>query len=213
MAEPVRIVLVDDHELFRSGLAKMLTDRGIDVVGTAASGEAALAIAARAQPDVVLMDLSLPGMSGIEATSRLAHSHPQIAVVVLTVMTDESDLIDAILAGASGYLLKDASLDEIIAGVESAARGESIIAPQLTGKLLRRIRSGRGEIGAPRPQLTEREREVLALMIEGRDNAAIAQRLYISQSTVKHHVAAILDKLGVDNRVQAAVRAVRGWMT
>ena len=213
MAEPVRIVLVDDHELFRSGLAKMLTDRGIDVVGTAASGEAALAIAARAHPDVVLMDLSLPAMSGIEATSRLADSHPQIAVVVLTVMTDESDLIDAILAGASGYLLKDASLDEIIAGVESAARGESIIAPQLTGKLLRRMRSGRGEIGAPRPQLTEREREVLALMIEGRDNAAIAARLYISQSTVKHHVAAILDKLGVDNRVQAAVRAVRGWMT
>jgi DNA-binding NarL/FixJ family response regulator len=213
MAEPVRIVLVDDHELFRSGLAKMLTDRGIDVVGTAASGEAALAIAARAHPDVVLMDLSLPGMSGIEATSRLADSYPEIAVVVLTVMTDESDLIDAILAGASGYLLKDASLDEIIAGVESAARGESIIAPQLTGKLLRRIRSGRGEIGAPRPQLTEREREVLALMIEGRDNAAIAARLYISQSTVKHHVAAILDKLGVDNRVQAAVRAVRGWMT
>ena len=159
------------------------------------------------------MDLSLPGMSGIEATSRLADSYPEIAVVVLTVMTDESDLIDAILAGASGYLLKDASLDEIIAGVESAARGESIIGPQLTGKLLRRIRSGRGEIGAPRPQLTEREREVLALMIEGRDNAAIAARLYISQSTVKHHVAAILEKLGVDNRVQAAVRAVRGWMT
>jgi DNA-binding NarL/FixJ family response regulator len=213
MAEPVRILLVDDHELFRSGLVKMLSDRGVDVVGTAASGEAALAIAARAHPDVVLMDLSLPGMSGIEATSRLVESHPEIAVVVLTVMTDEADLIDAILAGASGYLLKDAALEEIIAGVESAARGESIIAPQLTGKLLRRIRSRRGEIGAPRPQLTQREREVLELMIEGRDNAAIAESLYISQSTVKHHVAAILDKLGVDNRVQAAVRAVRGWMT
>jgi DNA-binding NarL/FixJ family response regulator len=213
MADPVRIVVVDDHELFRSGLAKMLSDRGADVVGTAASGEAALAVAARAHPDVVLMDLSLRGMSGIEATSRLAKTHPEIAVVVLTVMTDEADLIDAILAGASGYLLKDASLDDIIAGVESAARGESIIAPQLAGKLLRRIRSRRGEIGGPRPRLTTREREVLELMIDGRDNAAIAQTLLISQSTVKHHVAAILDKLGVDNRVQAAVRAVRGWMT
>jgi DNA-binding NarL/FixJ family response regulator len=213
MAEPVRILLVDDHELFRSGLVRMLADRGIDVVGTAASGEAALAVTARAHPDVVLMDLSLPGMSGIEATSRLVDSDPKIAVVVLTVMADEVDLIDAILAGASGYLLKDASLDEIIAGVESAARGESIIAPQLTGKLLRRMRSRRGEIGAPRPQFTEREREVLELMIEGCDNAAIAERLYISKSTVKHHVAAILGKLGVDNRVQAAVRAVRSWMT
>jgi DNA-binding NarL/FixJ family response regulator len=213
MAEPVRVVLVDDHELFRTGLVKMLTDRSIDVVGTAASGEAALDVVAHTRPDVVLMDLSLPGMSGSEATSRLSDSHPEIAVVILTVMTDESDLIDAILAGASGYLLKDAGLEDIIAGVESAARGESIIAPQLAGKLLRRIRSRRGEIGAPRPQLTEREHEVLELMIDGRDNAAIAERLFISQSTVKHHVAAILDKLGVDNRVQAAVRAVRGWMT
>jgi DNA-binding NarL/FixJ family response regulator len=213
MAEPVRVVLVDDHELFRSGLVKMLTDRSIDVIGTAASGEAALDIVARTRPDVVLMDLSLPGMSGSEATSRLADSHPEIAVVILTVMTDESDLIDAILAGASGYLLKEAALDDIVAGVESAARGESIIAPQLAGKLLRRIRGRRGEIGAPRPQLTEREHQVLELMIDGRDNAAIAKRLFISQSTVKHHVAAILDKLGVENRVQAAVRAVRGWMT
>ena len=213
MAQPVRVVLVDDHELFRSGLVKMLTDRSIDVIGTAASGEAALDVVARTRPDVVLMDLSLPGMSGSEATSRLTDGHPEIAVMILTVMTDESDLIDAILAGASGYLLKDAALDDIIAGVESAARGESVIAPQLAGKLLRRIRGRRGDLGAPRPQLTEREHEVLELMIDGRDNAAIAKRLFISQSTVKHHVAAILDKLGVDNRVQAAVRAVRGWMT
>jgi DNA-binding NarL/FixJ family response regulator len=213
MADPIRIVLVDDHELFRSGLAKMLTEHGLEVVGTAASGEAALTLVALTRPDVVLMDLSLPGMSGVEATSRLADSHPHICVVVLTVMSDEANLIDAILAGASGYLLKDASLDEIAAGVEAAARGESVIAPPLTGTLLRRIRSRRGEIAAPRPQLTQREHQVLELIIDGRDNAAIADKLYISQNTVKHHVAAILDKLGVENRVQAAVRAVRGWMT
>jgi len=199
-------------QTIRDMYAAFLTRRGFEIA-EAADGRQALEQSFTLQPDLVVMDLSLPGMSGIEATSRLANSHPQIAVVVLTVMTDEADLIDAILAGASSYLLKDASLDDIIAGVESAARGESIIAPQLAGKLLRRIRSRRGEIGAPRPQLTEREREVLELMIEGRDNATIAARLYISQNTVKHHVAAILDKLDVDNRVQAAVRAVRGWMT
>jgi DNA-binding NarL/FixJ family response regulator len=211
-AREVRVVVVDDHELFRSGLVRMLRERAINVVGTAASAEKALQVVDRLRPEVVLMDLGLPGMSGVEATSRLAREHPGICVVVLTVMADEETLIDAILAGASGYLLKDASINEIVAGVEAAGRGESLIAPQLTGKLLGRIRNHRREIG-PRPQLTEREHQVLELLIEGRDNAQIAKALYISQNTVKNHVAAILAKLDVDNRVQAAVRAVRGWMT
>jgi DNA-binding NarL/FixJ family response regulator len=211
--DPTRVVVVDDHELFVGGLVRMLSEHGIDVVGTAHSGEAALEIVERVRPDVVLMDLSLPGISGVEATRRLRSAHPGQCVIVLTAISDEADLIEAILAGASGYLLKDASIDEILAGVEAALRGDSLIAPQLTGKLLRRIRSRPLQFVGPRPRLSDREREVLELMIEGCDNAEIARRLYISQNTVKNHVSAILTKLGVDNRVQAVVRAVRGWMT
>jgi DNA-binding NarL/FixJ family response regulator len=209
---PIRVVVVDDHELFRSGLARMLGERGITVAGTAASGEAALDVVAWERPDVVLMDVSLPGISGVEATGRLSITHPEVNVIVLTVAADEGSLIDAILAGAAGYLLKDASIDDIVAAVQAATRGESLIAPALARKLLRRIRSRRADAGAPRPQLTERERQVLELMIEGRDNAEIARALVISQNTVKNHVASILAKLEVDNRVQAVVRAVRDWM-
>jgi DNA-binding NarL/FixJ family response regulator len=211
-SESIRVVVVDDHELFRSGLATMLGARGVAVAGTADSGETALDVVERVRPDVVLMDLGLPGMSGVEATDRLTSTYPDVSVVVLTVLAEEADLMDAILAGASGYLLKDASIDHVIEGVVACARGESLIAPQLAGKLLRRIRSRRPQIGDRRPRLTEREHEVLELMIEGRDNAEIAKALYISQNTVKKHVSRILTELGVDNRVQAAVRAIRSGM-
>ena len=190
----------------------MLGEQGITVAGTAASGEAALEVVARERPDVVLMDVSLPGISGVEATSRLSIEHPEVCVIVLTVAADESSLIDAILAGADGYLLKDAPIGEIVAAVRAGIRGESLIAPVLARKLLRRMRGHRADVGGPRPRLSEREHQVLELMIEGRDNAEIARALYISQNTVKHHVASILAKLGVDNRVQAVVRAVRDWM-
>lgn len=210
---PVDVVLVDDHELFRSGLAMMLEKWEINVVGTAASGEEALEVVDERRPDVVLMDVNLPGISGIEATGRLTASHPEVRVVVLTIQAEEDVLIDAILAGASGYLLKDASIETIVAGVLATMHGESLIAPELAGKLLRRMRGRRGEPGPQRPRLTEREQQVLELMIDGRDNAEIARELFISQSTVKNHVASILAKLGVDNRVQAVVRAVREWMS
>jgi DNA-binding NarL/FixJ family response regulator len=211
-ATPIRVVIVDDHALFRSGLAMMLEKWDIDVVGTAGDGETALEIVAEVRPDVVLMDINLPGMSGVEATSRLATSARDVRVVMLTVEAEEDVLIDAILAGASGYLLKDASIEQIVAGVLATIHGESMIAPPLAGKLLRRMRSGGAAGGQARARLTEREQQVLQLMIDGRDNAEIAQILVISQNTVKNHVASILDKLGVDNRVQAVVRAVREWM-
>jgi DNA-binding NarL/FixJ family response regulator len=210
---PVRVVVVDDHELFRSGLAMMLGKRDIDVVGDAASGEAALDVVAKRRPDVVLMDVNLPGMSGVEATGRLVAAHPELRVVVLTVQAEEDVLIAAILAGASGYLLKDAPIDTIVAGVRATMRGESLIEPEIAGKLLRRMRGRRPGARFARPRLTEREQEVLELMVDGRDNAEIARALFISQSTVKNHVASILAKLGVDNRVQAAVLAVREWMS
>jgi DNA-binding NarL/FixJ family response regulator len=209
---PVNVVVVDDHELFRSGLAMMLEQSGINVVGTAGSGEAALAVVAERRPDVVLMDVNLPGMSGVEATGRLTASHPDVHVVMLTIQAEEDVLMDAILAGASGYLLKDAAIETIVAGVRATMQGESLVAPELAGKLLRRMRGRRVEGGPARPRLTKRERQVLELMIDGRDNAEIARALFISQSTVKNHVASILAKLEVDNRVQAVVRAVREWM-
>jgi DNA-binding NarL/FixJ family response regulator len=204
-----RVVVVDDHELFLGGLVAMLRQSGVAVVGTAGSGEAALEVVAQEHPDLVLMDLGLPDMSGIEAIRRLRDERPRLCVVVLTALAEEASLIAAVRAGAAGYLLKDASIEEIIAGVDAALRGDSHVAPHVTGKLLRSIRDRPAEGGADWPQLTDREQEVLDLMIEGRDNAAIARELYISQSTVKHHVSAILTKLGVENRVQAVVRAVR----
>jgi DNA-binding NarL/FixJ family response regulator len=205
--------VIDDHELFRSGLAMMLEERGVAVVGRAADGETGVRVVAETQPDVVLMDVNLPGISGVEATRRIADAQSGVCVVMLTVEAEEDVLIDAILAGASGYLLKDASIDEILAGVLATTRGESLIEPRVAAKLLRRMRGRRPEGGVSRPRLTDREREVLELMVDGRDNAGIARALFISQNTVKKHVASILDKLDVDNRVQAVARAVRDWMS
>jgi DNA-binding NarL/FixJ family response regulator len=205
-----RVVVVDDHPLFVSGLVRMLSERGVTVVGTARSGEEALYLTGQLKPDVVLMDISLPGMSGVEATRQLRRANPGICVVILTALAEEAMLMEAIEAGAVGYLLKEAPVDDIVAGLHAATSGGSLLAPELAGKLLRRIRKGRGEVEGARPRLTDRERQVLDLVVEGYDNSEIARTLYISQNTVKNHVAAILFKLEVDNRVQAAVRAVRG---
>jgi DNA-binding NarL/FixJ family response regulator len=188
----------------------MLSERGVTVVGTARSGEEALYLTAQLKPDVVLMDISLPGMSGVEATRQLRRADPSVCVVILTALAEEALLMEAIQAGAVGYLLKEAPVDDIVAGLQAATSGGSLLAPELAGKLLRRIRKGSGELEGARPRLSHREREVLDLMVEGYDNSEIARTLFISQNTVRNHVAAILFKLEVDNRVQAAVRAVRG---
>jgi DNA-binding NarL/FixJ family response regulator len=206
------VVVVDDHALFIRGLVRLLGERGVNVVGTARSGEEALEVVEALRPEVVLMDLNLPGMSGVEATRRLTRGHPGLCVVVLTVMAEEATLMEAILAGAAGYLLKDASIEEIVAGVRAAPGGGSLVAPELAGTLLRRIRRQRPEPAGRRSPLSDRERQVLALIVEGCDNAEIAAQLYISQNTVKNHVSAILTKLEVSNRLQAAVLAVRDSM-
>ena len=204
-------MVVDDHELFRSGLASMLRDRGVRVIASAGTAEDALETVDRLAPppDVILMDLGLPGMSGVEAIRRLDRTHPHIPVVVLSVFSEEDDLMAAILAGASGYVLKSASIDEVLASLHAAAEGAAVVAPELAGKLLGRIRRNRRDSPDPVSALSGREREVLELMSEGCNNAEIAERLFISQNTVKNHVAAILAKLNADNRVQAVVRAVR----
>ncbi len=206
-----RVVVVDDHELFRRGLREVLEEAGIDVVGEAGDGEAGLEAVAATAPDVVVMDLSLPGMGGIEATRRLTAQAPATRVLVLTISADEDDVTHAIVAGACGYLLKESAMDELVAGVRAAAAGEAAITPRIAGGLLSVVRESLA--GAPSDRLdatlSPRELEVLRLVAEGRDNAEIADALTISLPTVKHHISNILMKLQVENRIQAAVYAVR----
>lgn len=205
------MVVVDDHELFRGGLVTLLTERGIEVVGETGLAAEAIELVTRHRPDVVLMDLSMPGMSGIEATQRLVAAAPYARVMILTIRADDEHLMNALLAGATGYLLKDASIDQIIHGISAAARGESLISPRVASRLVRRVREPPdANCAPPASVLTSREREVLELLSRGMDNREIASALYLSQHTVKNHVSSILGKLQVENRIQAAVRAVRG---
>lgn len=207
----LRVLVVDDHRLFRSGLRDVLEESGIAIAGEADSGEEALELAPPMSPDVVIMDLALPGISGAEATRRLLAADPKLTVLVLTVSAEENDIDEALAAGARGYLLKDATARELVAGVRAAAAGEAPLSPPVAARLvasMRDARRARDAAGDP-PELSERELQVLRLISEGRDNTQIARTLYISPETVKDHVSHILVKLGVENRIQAAVFAVR----
>ena len=205
----LRILLVDDHELFRVGLRELLEAEGFEVTD-AASGESAVRQCRSVRPDVVVMDMNMPGMSGIEATRGILEAHPPAAVLMLTVAADDERVLEAIRAGATGYLLKEARLAEIVAAVNAAAAGRSPIAPGVAGALVASVREGGGRSSPPAASsLTDRERAVLALLAQGYDNRAIARRLFVSSSTVKNHVSSVLAKLGVENRVQAAAYAVR----
>ena len=208
-----KVIIVDDHELFRHGVIGLLEERGIEVVGEAGLAVEAIRLAEAAGPCVVLMDLRLPGMSGIEATQRLTAVAPLARVLVLTVFVDDQHIIDALLAGACGYVLKDAPIEQIVEGIRAAARGESLISPRIASRLVRRVREpGEIEPSVTVEALTPRELEVLELLARGLDNSEIARALYLSQHTVKNHVSTILNKLQVQNRIQAAVRAVRGGL-
>jgi DNA-binding NarL/FixJ family response regulator len=205
--------VVDDEELYRGGLIGLLAPRGIRVIGEAGLAADAIRLATDLHPDVVLMDLSMPGMSGIEATQRLAAAAPLVRVLVLTVMADDRYVMDALLAGASGYLLKDAPIEQIVDGIRAAARGESMISSRIASHLIRRLREpAQFTPGITGAELTPREHEVLELLARGMDNHEIAKALYLSPHTVKNHVSSILVKLQVENRIQAAVRAVRGGL-
>ncbi len=213
MTDGIRVVVVDDHELFRGGLVGLLEERGIQVVGEAALAVDGIQQVKDLAPDVVLMDLNMPGMSGIEATQRLAATAPLVRVVVLTVMANERNVMEVVLAGACGYLLKDAPIDQIVEGIRAAARGESLISPGIASLLMRRLREPQNiEPALASGELTPRELEVLELLSRGMDNPQIAQTLFLSQHTVKNHVSSILVKLQVQNRIQAAVRAVRSGL-
>ena len=263
--EDVRVLIVDDHDLFRSGLRNLLEEEGVQIVGEASAGQEALKIVRELAPDVVVMDLNMPGMGGVEATRHISTIAPLTRVLMLTISDQDNDVIDAILAGACGYLLKDSSIQELIAGIRAASQGESLISPTIASKVLQRVRASnrqpeiestiRAELSdreievlkliagiraasqgesliSPtiaskvlqrvrasnrqpeiestiRAVLSDREIEVLKLIANGKDNAMIAAELHISPKTVKNHISNILMKLQIDNRIQAAVYAVR----
>jgi DNA-binding NarL/FixJ family response regulator len=207
--DAVTVVIADDHELFRRGLVRLLEQAGIQVVGEAADGVEAVDRCTELQPDVVVMDLHMPRMSGIDATRRIVAAGLRTQVAVLTVSAEESMVVDALLAGACGYLLKDAEADQVVTAVLAAARGESVISPRVAAKVVNRLRrEPRLQGSDATTELTDRETVVLRLIAAGLGNHEIADQLYISENTVKNHVSNILVKLDVDNRVQAAVRAI-----
>ena len=207
-----RVLLVDDHDLFRTGLVNLLSEQGVHIVGEAADGETALRHVRDLAPDVVVMDLNMPGISGVEATREITTTAPRTRVVVLTISVDDGDVVNAVMAGACGYLLKDSSIQQLVAGIRAAAAGESLISPQIAAKVLQLLRAqtaGAGKVESLRAELSDRELEVLKLIAIGKDNAEIARELFISPKTVKNHISNILMKLQIENRIQAAVYAVR----
>jgi two-component system, NarL family, response regulator LiaR len=202
----IRVLLVDDHPVVRQGLRALLsTQDGIDVIGEADDGEAAVAAAERLSPDVVLMDVVMPTMDGVEALRRIAERRPQTRVVMLTSYADERRAMEAVDAGASGFLLKDASPRDVVSAIRAAHRGEAVLHPAVAAKLL----AERRRPPAAHTDLTPRELEVLRLIARGHQNKVIAAELRLSEKTVKTHVSAILRKLDVTDRTQAAMYAVR----
>jgi DNA-binding NarL/FixJ family response regulator len=206
--EKIAILIADDHPMFRFGMrARLGAEPDLTVVGEAGSGEEAIELAARLAPDVVLMDLNLPGMNGIEATRLLRESVPAVAVLVVTMFDDDS-VFAAMRAGARGYLLKDAEAEETVRAIRAVANGEAIFSPSVARRLMGFFAAPPATIPAPTfPELTEREREVLELLAQGYTNAAIANRLFLSPKTARNYVSSIFGKLQVADRTEAIMRA------
>ncbi len=208
-AQPTRVLVADDHALFRYGLKAMLANtQGFEVVGEAATGEEVVEKVAQTRPDIILMDIQMPGINGIEATRRVLERYPSIGVVVVTMFEDDDSVFAAMRAGARGYVLKGADAEEVVKVVGAVAEGEAHFGPEIARRLM-------GFFSAPKPaapseafpELTAREAEVLDLIAQGCNNAEIARRLYLSQKTVRNHVSSIFLKLQVADRAQAIVRA------
>ncbi|CAN5335268.1 response regulator transcription factor [soil metagenome] len=207
-SSPIRVLLVDDHPVVRDGLSALLTSmHGIDVVGQAGSGDEAVREAAIAQPDVVIMDLRMPGLDGVGATREILRARPETAVLVLT-MFDEDDLIaSALEAGARGYLLKGAEQSDIERAIRTVASGESVFSGEVARKLIGRLTGGGATGALPLPALTVREREVMDRMATGANNQVIASTLHLSPKTLSNHISSIFSKLGVESRSEAIILA------
>ncbi|HJR24464.1 MAG TPA: response regulator transcription factor [Acidimicrobiales bacterium] len=206
----IRVVLADDHRMLREGLRRSLTDEGFEVVGEADNGEQAVRLVAELSPDVVLMDVSMPEMDGVEATRRIRETDTESRVLMLTMHADKEVLADAIRAGASGYLVKDCSTEEVADAIRMAASGDTDLSPLLAASMLDEVR----RLEAPTPAdeehvITKREEEVLQRIADGCSTSEVAAQLYISQKTVKNHLASIYQKLDARDRTQAVLQAVR----
>ncbi|HEY3020960.1 MAG TPA: response regulator transcription factor [Solirubrobacteraceae bacterium] len=212
MAEPIRVLLVDDHEVVREGLRSFLSlQDGLEVAGEAADGEQAVREAERLRPDVILMDLVMPRLDGVGAMRELRRRLPASRVIVLTSFADDERLLPAIQAGAAGYLLKNVAPQELARAVRAAHAGEALLDTAVAARLVEAIATPPGE-DAPPERLTPREREVLALLARGLSNKRIARELGVAEKTVKTHVSHLLAKLGVADRTEAAVYAVRAGL-
>lgn len=209
MSEPIRVLIVDDHTLFRSGLKSLLQrQRDFEIVGEAGDGLEGLKRAKSLKPDVVLLDLHMPGVSGREAVQLIVEEVPETHVVMLTVSEDSEDLLDTLRAGAVGYLLKNIDTEALVEALRRAARGESVVSEQMTGKLIQGVRSPARPSASEGERLSPREKEILRLVARGESNKEIARALELAESTVKIHVQNVLRKLHLASRVQAAVYAV-----
>jgi two-component system NarL family response regulator len=210
--EPVRVLVVDDHELFRRGLTMLLgVEQGIEVVGEASDGAEGTKLAVSTAPDVVLLDVRMPKQSGIEACVAIKAASPTTKIVMLTVSDEEADLYEAVKNGASGYLLKDSSIEEVAQGIRVVAEGQSLISPSMAAKLIDEFKtmSRPDRSQGPALKLTERELDVLRLVAKGLSNRDVAHRLAISENTVKNHVRNMLEKLQLHSRMEAVMYAVR----
>jgi DNA-binding NarL/FixJ family response regulator len=212
--EPIRTLIADDHPHFRDGLrALLLSAPDVEVVGEARDGEETVRLAARLQPDVILMDLNMPETGGIEATRRILHTSPHISVLVISMYEDDDSVFAALKAGARGYLLKGALKAEILRAIRSVTSGEAIFGPAIARRLMQYFSAPRPDV--PResfPELTDREREILELIASHETNPEIARRLHLSQKTVRNHVSNIFTKLQVSDRAQAIIRAREAGM-
>jgi DNA-binding NarL/FixJ family response regulator len=209
------VLVVEDHDLFREGLCMLLERHGMTVVGDADNGHTAVELATRLLPDVVLMDLGLPQLSGIEAIKSIAATAPTIHTIVLTMSRDGDDVLEALLAGASGYLLKGTSPESLVRGIRAAVEGDSLLSPGVAAKLLGVVRARAqrdGDGSAVASLLSEREVDVLRLLAVGKQNADIARELYLSPHTVRNHISNILSKLGIHNRTEATAVAIRAGL-
>ena len=205
----IRLMLADDHRMLREGLRRSMIDQGFDVVGEARDGDEAIRLADELHPEVILMDVTMPEVDGVEATRQIRASHPDIKIVMLTMHADQEVLTSAIRAGASGYLVKDCSTEEIASAVRMAVSGETALSPQLEASMLDEVRRLDRPNADEERIVTRREEEVLQLIADGCSTPEVAEKLYISQKTVKNHLASIYQKLDARDRTQAVLQAVR----
>lgn len=205
----MRVLLADDHTLLREGLRRSLEDAGVEVVGEASDGEEAVLLAGELQPDVVLMDVSMPRLGGVEATREVRTRFPAVEVLILTMHADASVVNDAVRAGAAGYLVKDCTTDDIVAMLDAVAKGEAALSPDLASSILAEAQGDARTSATSEGLLTQREEEVLKLIADGAATTEVAAALYISTKTVRHHLSSIYEKLESRDRTQAVIRAVR----